>query len=213
MQTLTERARYALILMVIFIVFSIRQAESATLSSETLAAWNEYLDQARGDMQRRVKPDNSFLWTFEDAKRAQRVRNGDIVVGRITRKNESAVPGGLIHHWTGAMFMPHVGINDVDDITRDYNRYKDFYRPSVVDSRLIERTPTQDKFSMVLMNRALFLQTALEAEYEVKTVRVSARRLYSISSTTKVQEVKDAGSRDEQRIPEGEGSGYISTLR
>ena len=31
------------------------------------------------------------------------------------------MPGGLIHHWIGAVFVPNVKLDDVFDVTRDYD--------------------------------------------------------------------------------------------
>jgi hypothetical protein len=62
------------------------------------------------------------------------------------------------------------------------------------------------------MNNTFFLTTALEADYEVTNVRLDDRRFYSISKTTRVQEVDEYGQPGEHRKPEGEGSGYIWKL-
>lgn len=35
------------------------------------------------------------------------------------------------------MLVPHVTLDDILEVTRDYDRYKEFYRPSVVASKMI----------------------------------------------------------------------------
>ena len=47
------------------------------------------------------------------------------------------VPSGLIHDWVGAVFIPNVSLNDVQQVVRDYARYKDLYQPNVIDSKVI----------------------------------------------------------------------------
>lgn len=205
------RTRNVLMLTILLFWFAL-QGESATLNSETLAAWNAYIERANADLQRRLRPGRSFLWTFDDGKRAARVHKGEIVVARVSEKNPIPVPSGRVHHWTGAMFLSGVRLGDVMEVTRDYGRYKEFYSPSVIESKLIGRSPAEDRFSMLLMNRALFLQSALEAEYQVTNVTLDDRRAYSVSNTTRLQEIKNFGAPTEQRLPEGEGSGYIWKL-
>src|SRR5258708_7964557 len=108
--------------------------------------------------------------------------------------------------------MPNVGLDDVVVVSRAYDRYKDFYRPSVVESKLIARNGADDTFSMQLMNKALFLKTAVDADYQATNVRLDDRRFYSISRTTRVQEIEELGQRGEHRMPEGQGGGYIWQL-
>jgi hypothetical protein len=122
------------------------------------------------------------------------------------------VPSGLIHDWVGAVFIPDVSINDVEQVLRDYARYKDLYRPSVIDSKAIALGPNNDRFSMRLLNKSLLLKTAFDAEYESSTVRVDDRCAYTIARTTRVREIDDYGSSSERVFTEGEGHGIIWSL-
>jgi hypothetical protein len=81
-----------------------------------------------------------------------------------------------------------------------------------VDSKTIARTGHEDKFSMLLMNKAFFLKSALDADYEATNVRFDDGRFYSVSTTTRIREVEEFGQPGEHRKPEGEGSGYIWRL-
>ena len=66
---------------------------------------------------------------------------------------------------------------------------------------------------MLLMNKAFFLKTALATDCLATNVRLDDRRFYSISRTTRVQEVDEYGQPGEHRKPEGEGSGYTALSR
>lgn len=157
------------------------EANAASLKSETLIAWNDYVQTANANLQKRVQTGGSFLWTLEDADRATRVRNGEIVVAPAPGPNPRKVPGGLIHHWVGAMFLPNVKLDEILEVTRDYDHYKDYYRPSVIESKAIARDGMEDEFSMLLMNQVFFLKSALNAEYHSTNVRLDDRRSYSVS--------------------------------
>jgi hypothetical protein len=192
-------------------VFSV-ETKAATLKPETRAAWDEYVQTANAKLQDRVRPGGSFLWTLENAGRAAKVRGGEIVVAPSPGQNPTKVPGGLIHHWMGAMFLSNLKLDDMLEVTRDYARYKEFYRPYVIDSKMIVRGNSDDKFSMLLMNKGLFLKTVLDADYHVANVRLDERRFYSISTTTRVQEIEDYGQPGQHQIAEGLGRGYIWKL-
>jgi hypothetical protein len=188
------------------------KATAANLKSETIAAWNDYLATVNSNLQKRVQPGGSFLWTFENADRAAAVRRGEIVVAPAPGHNPAKVPGGLIHHWMGAMFLPGLKPDEVLTVTRDYDHYKEYYGPSVVESKTIARDDVNDKFSMLIMNKAFFVKTALDADYHSINVRLDRDRYYSTSRTTRVQEIEEYGQSGEHRMPEGEGGGYIWKL-
>jgi hypothetical protein len=94
-------------------------------------------------------------------------------------------------------------------VTSDYDHYKEIYSPFVVESRTLARGAVNDEFSMVLMNKAFFLKTALETEYQVTNVRLDGRRFYSTSRTTRVQEIEAYGRPGEYYAAEGEGHGFL----
>lgn len=152
------------------------------------------------------------MWADESSGRAANVRRGEIVVAPAPGPAPLKVRGGLIHHWIAAAYFPNAKLTDVLDVTKDYDRYQEFYRPSVIASKTVVREDTDDSFSMRLMNRALFLKTALDADYQATNVHLDDRRFYSVSRTTRMQEIADYNQPGEHRFAEGEGSGYIWKL-
>lgn len=182
-------------------------SSAANLKAETVAAWDGYVKSVSAALEERTRAGGSFLWTDEDPERIAKVHRGEIVVAPAPGPMPRKVPGGLIHHWAGAAFFPNAGISDLLEVTQNYDRYQDFYRPYVIASKTGVRTASEDTFSMMLMNKVFFLKTALDADYQATNVRLDDRRFYSISRTTRVQEIEER-----RRIPEGEGGGYIWKL-
>jgi hypothetical protein len=188
------------------------QINAATLKSETVAAWDDYLQTVNGNLQERLRPGGSFLGTLENPEQAAKIREGEIVVGPRPGQNPKKVPGGLIHHWMGAMFLPNIRLDAILEVTRDYDHYKQFYHPYVIESKTIARDNSADIFSMLLMNKVFVSKTALDADYEVTNVRLDDRRFYSISKTTRVQEIEEYGHPGQHSKPQGQGHGYIWKL-
>jgi hypothetical protein len=62
---------------------------------------------------------------------------------------------------------------------------------------------------MLLMNKGLFLKTALEGEYQSSYTPAGNQRWYSVATAVRVQEVEDYGQASERKLPADEGSGYI----
>jgi hypothetical protein len=188
------------------------RAHAANLKAETVAAWDEYIQSVNVTLQDRVRPGGSFLWTYDEPERIAKVHRGEIVVAPAPGPSPRKVPGGLIHHWIAAAFLPDVKLDDILEITEDYDRYKEFYRPSVIASKTVARGDSKDNFSMQVMNKGFFLKTMLDADYQSSNMRLTDRRFYSVSRSTRVQEIEDYGQPSQHRMPEGQGGGYIWKL-
>ena len=66
---------------------------------------------------------------------AARLEDGTIAVWPAGPSVPIKVPSGLIHDWTGAIFIPGVTLPDVLHVVRNYEQYKDVYHPDIVDSK------------------------------------------------------------------------------
>lgn len=185
------------------------KATGADLKQETLDAWDQYLHQENARMLDRTK--GTFLWAEESPQRLNRLRAGQVVVSPV-RPTPLSVPSGLIHHWIGAAFVPGARIEDVIAVVRDYDRYADFYKPIVIESKTLSRRPAGDRFSVIVVDKAMFMKRALDSEYQSRFVQVDSGRWYGIAQTDRVQELAEQGQPDEHLIPDGEGSGYIWRL-
>jgi hypothetical protein len=163
-------------------------------------------------MQEHLRPGRHFLQIDEDQDRVRRVRNGEVLVSPVGLRSPSKVPSGLIHDWLGDTFVQHTTLKDVLSVVSDYDRYKEFYRPTVVDSRALTRGGREERFSMVLMNGSLFLKTALDSNQSCSSVSVSDRRRSTVCETTHLQEIENYGAPGQHTLPEGEGSGFLWRL-
>jgi len=188
----------------LFLLVAAIPSFGAELKQQTLDAWEQYKASANATMVNRAH--GGFLWTDESHERLRRVRAGEVVVSPVGH-SPVAVPDGLIHHWIGAAFIPDAHIEDVVGVIRNYNRYTEFYKPSVIDAKTLSQKAVDDRFYVVMVDKAMFMRRALESEYASRFTEVNASRWYSVAETTRVQEVSDEG-----RIPDGEGSGYIWRL-
>jgi hypothetical protein len=92
---------------------------------------------------------------------------------------------------------------------RDYGNYREFYKPTVVDSKSLGTDRACDKYSMRVANKEIVAETALDMEYETCYFKTDEQRRYSITHTTRVQEIRHYGQPKEQILPLNQGSGYV----
>lgn len=187
-------------------------AAAAQLKPITLQQWQEYVATAQQHMQARLHSGTPFLWVDEEAQRAARVKDGNIEVAPLIGHGWKGAPGGLIHHWIGATFIPNASLGDLFNVLDDYDHYKDVYRPFVIDSQLEHRNAGTDQFSMRWLHKVLFVTAALDTDNESHTYRIDGCRAYTISTTTKVREIQNYGQPSQQELGPDEGNGFIWRL-
>lgn len=208
-----ERIRiiWTLLTAVLLIMAASLSSKAAELNGETVAAWDHYIQSQNARVAAHAH-DTSFLWSDESRDRIRRLREGEVVVAPFG-ENPKPVPYGLIHHWIGAMFVQNTRLEDVVRVVRDYGKYKQFYAPTVIDSRSLHQGATDDDaFSLRMLNKAAVAKFALDAEFQSSYTAVDEKRWYSIGHSTHVKEVEAFGEADEHELPSGTGHGFIWRL-
>jgi len=207
-----KRVRLSVTLVAVLTAIAPLPEKAAELRPETLAAWEEHVKSADLRMQARVRPGHAFLWADEAPGRCQRLEKGEILVSPGTASGSLQVPGGLIHDWMGAAFIPGATLESVQKVAHDYDHYQDFYTPVVVNSKQLGCSPAEQQFSMLWVQRVLFVTAAVENQYRGRDFRVNDTRRYGTVESTRVQQVKAYGEAGEQRLPPDQGDGFIWRL-
>lgn len=200
------KGRYALVILTVF------TAQGAEMKPEALIAWQEYIRAATAAMEQRLRPASHFLEIDDNEELVNRVRMGEIVASPVGTQSPKRVRSGIIHDWVGTAFIEHARVAEVLSVVRDYDRYKEVYLPTVIDSKTLARGEREDRFSMVLLDNSLFLKTALDTEYQCSYFQVSDHRWYSISETTRIREIENYGGTGQRTLSEREGNGFIWRL-
>ncbi len=182
------------------------------LEPGTLQAWDAYVRAADARMQARRDGRRPFLWADEDAGRRSRLRRGEILVAPASARGMESAPNGLIHDWIGAVFIPHATVERFLAVAHDYDRYKEFYKPVVADSKLLGRGGEGHKYSMVLQRQVLFVNGAVKGQYEVHDFTVDERRGCSITATVRMQEIAGYGHSAQHLLPPDQGDGFVWRL-
>lgn len=178
----------------------------------TLRAWDDYIGAADARMESRVEGQQAFLWAEEAPERMARLQHGEILVSPVAGHGTRNVTNGLIHDWIGATFIPHATIEKLLAVVHDYDRYKDFYRPAVIDSKTLACTAAYQRFSMVWQKRVLFVNAAIEGQYEAREFAAGGRKGYNIANTVRVREIENYGQPNAYFLPAGQGNGFIWRL-
>ncbi len=204
------RTGYALL---IAILFSPPSTLSATdLSQQTLKAWDEYIQGTDSRMKQRLAGTTTFLWIDESPGRRERVHQGEILVQPVNKDSPEKVPQGLIHDWLGAVFIPNASINSVFAILDDYGRYDRFYNPAVSNAELLDVLGATRRFSLVLAEKAPFVNAAIASDFTSQTIQIDKQHWYTVTYSTRIQQIDSYGQAGEHELPPDKGAGYIWRL-
>lgn len=188
------------------------------LKQETGTAFNRYVRLSEESMRNNLQS-GPFLWvdglpaTQREAV-SQRLKRGEVVTQRLEtleRGEAMPVPGGLIHHWMGIVFISGTNLSQTLALLQDYDAHSRTYAPRVLRSRLIQHKA--DDFKVFLRLRETKIVTVvMDTDYDLQYFRLDSTRAYSRSYSTRVAEVERAGQPGEHEKAIGNDSGFLWRL-
>ena len=167
---------------------------SAELEDRTARAYEAYRQRAEAAFLTRV----SSVTASTGQEASARPAGEDGII---------SIPGGLVHHWSGAVFLPGASLQTVMALSQDYAAY-----PSVYREILTVRVVGQEGDTYRLVTRLKEGEAGITAVLDVRSLvryTVARGRAYAVSNSESIQEVRDAGKPDERLLPPGRDSGYL----
>ena len=190
-------------------VFAAGNMGAVELTRATVDAWDDYVRASDQRMLDRTTDGGTFFWVDEAAGRETRVLRGDVVVEPMLEHGVRETPGGLIHHWIGALFIPNAKLADLLGVVHDYDDYGSVYKPVVTASQTTGCGDTEQDFAMTWQRRVLFVNAAMEGRYHSHDFALSETRGYNITASTRVQEIQNYGRSSQHLLPAGTGNGFV----
>jgi hypothetical protein len=180
------------------------------LQPRTVEAFDAYKRAADTRFEQQLK-DGPFLWVDAVPDRKRQVLSGKILAEPQGGQGDRDVPDGLIHDWTGAVFIPGTTLAKTLAFVEDYDRHAEVYKPELLRSRLVSREDNTFHIYQRLLKKQI-LTVVLDAEHEVQYTKIADDRWYSRSHTTRIAEVQNPGAKDERSLPPGRDHGFLWRL-
>jgi hypothetical protein len=206
------------LLTVAAILFTSSPGQAVDLKPETNAAFSRYVQLSEQRMQNDLQS-GPFLWPDglpiqQREEVYERLKHGEVVTQRLQTLERGAsipVPGGLIHHWMGVVFIPGANLKQTLALLQGYDQHSRIYAPRVLRSKLIQHN--RDDFKVFLrLRETKIVNVVLDTEYDAHYDRLDSTRAYSRSYSTRVAEVEGAGQPGEHEKPVGDDSGFLWRL-
>ena len=192
------------------------EPEPAKLKSQTREAFDRYvkLTEARNDEE--LKRGKDLLWT-DGLPAEQRteayaaLKRGEVKMQKLELLESGkalSCPGGMIHHWTGVVFIPGATLDDVLGVLQNYDRHYVNFAPDVERSKLESRDG--DHFRVYLrFRRHKVITVVLNTEFEINYFHDRPGLAHSRGSAVRIAEVENAGKSDEREKTPGDDGGFL----
>src|SRR5579862_3284501 len=188
------------------LVFIARALPAAELKPETSAAFDRYVKLTEDGFAKNQGFEN-FLWLDHHSSEKSLVWLGQSVVSplhTLDQGQEIEVPGGVIQHWLGVVYLEGTTLDKVRDVVLNFADYKAFFKQQVVDSKLIKQDGDQFD-ALVRFYKAQINTVVLNVNITAKFKLIDPSQLSIACRSTHVGEVehpKDKKKYDQERSPE-----------
>lgn len=186
------------------------------LKTATQEAFERYEKLVEARNEGELKRGTNLLWVdaLPEKQRATAyaaLKRGEVEMQKLEMlENDKpiACPGGMIHHWTGLVFVPGAKLEEVLGVLEDYDRHAVYYVPDVERSKIESRE--RDHFRVFLrFRRHKVITVVLNTEHEVQYFHDASGRAHSRSSAVRIAEVENAGKSDEREKTPGDDGGFM----
>ena len=198
------------------VLLPLAPANGVELKLRTTEAFNRYVQLTEKRIESQEANKDTFLWL--DALPPQRrtsaladLRAGKVVIERLETLDNGKrveIPGGMIHHWIGTMFIPGATLAQTLALEQDYDHHQEYFRPDVVRSKILQHKGN-DFLVLLRFHKKKIITSVLDTDHEVHYSMIDSTHALSRSHTTRVQEVENAGETDERLEPEGHDRGLL----
>ena len=204
MNTITSMACAA------FLWSAVPGVTTVDLQPHTVAAFDRYIGAAEERLGRQAHSD-AFLWVDALANRGSRARNGEPVAEPYAGSGDVDAPDGMIHDWVGVVFIPGATLAKTIAMAQDYDSHKKLYGPELQDSTTLRREGDQFDIYLRLLKKQV-ITVVLNTNHNVRYFPIDSTRWYSVSHSTRIAEVENAGEPDEREMPPGHDHGFLWRL-
>ncbi len=190
-------------------------AAAPELREAALHGFHEYVAKVDQRNQASLRSPE-FLWIEElpaAAKESayEKLKRGEVLMRRwpfSDGKKPADIPGGMIHHWQGIVFIPGAKLDQVLGVLQDYDHHASYYAPDVESARIESRDG--DHFRVFMrFRRHKVVTVVLNTEQDINYYRDSLAEAHSRSTAIRIREVANAGSPSEREKSSGEDNGFL----
>jgi len=177
-----------------------------------VAAFNSYTHEVETRLAQQHRTQSTFLTSASsDSQSADRLRRGELIVEKLTPPAGADLSGAMLHHWRGTAFAPGAKAADFERLMKDFNAYTQHFFPQVLQARVIAQQGDRLQATMRVRQRHV-ITVVMDTAYDITYGRLDAQHGYSISQSTRINEIDSPGTSSERVLNSSEEHGFLWRL-
>lgn len=173
-------------------------------SAAAIKGFNSYVQQVETRIDGQHRSAEHYLVPASSAD----LRQGELVIEQLTAENGQALPGALLHDWRGTAFVPGATGSDFERMMRNFGAYPQNFRPQLLRAKVLSQQG--DRYRVMLRVRQKHILTVvMDATYDVTFGNLDSRHGYSVSRSTKVNEIASPDTANERVLSSSEEHGFL----
>jgi len=140
-----------------------------------------------------------------------RLRQGELIIEKLTPSTGANPSGALLHHWRGTAFAPGAKAADFELLMRDFNSYPKHFSPQVLQTKVLTQGGDRMQAWMRVRQRHI-IPVVMDTTYDITFGELDVQHGYSISESRRIAEIDAAGTGAERALSANEEHGYLWRL-
>jgi hypothetical protein len=187
------------------------------LEPKTVRGFDRYIRALEARADRQEASPGTFL-DVQNLPAAQRaevfklLKHGDIYVEQLHEREGPGdaihVPGGWIHHFVGAVYIPNATVEEAVAVLEDFGRYQDVYRPQILQSKILSHEGDNYKVFMRLQKKTV-LTVTINMNEDVQVKQLDPDHAAVRTHSTRIAQLEDYGEPSQHEDSPGHDSGFV----
>lgn len=176
-------------------------------SAAAVSGFDTYMGRVEARLDKQISSAKGFLVAADEA----RLRRGELVIEKVTPDPAPDLPGAMLHHWRGTAFVPGARAEDFERLMADFAGYSRVFAPQVVSARVVGQEGDTLHVAMRLKQKHV-LTVVLDTTYDIGAGELDPKHGCIVSMSTRIDEIADAGEKDEHALSAAENHGFLWRL-
>jgi hypothetical protein len=178
-----------------------------------VSAFNSYSSAVESRLSQQHRSPNAFLAppASDPASEEMHLRQGELIIEKLTPSTNVGLSGALLHHWRGTAFAPGANAADFQRLMRDFNSYPQHFAPQVLQAKVSTQDGDHMQASMRLRQKHI-LTVVMDTNYDITFAEFDRQHGYSISRSTRIAEIDSPGTSTERTLNTSEEHGFLWRL-
>lgn len=180
-------------------------------SQAAVAGFSTYIDALEARLATQHRQDSGFVVLAGSTSQTEtRLRRGELIIENLTpAKND--LPAAMLYHWRGTAFVPGATTAEFEQLMRDFTAYPRIYTPEIVSAKVLAQIDNRYQVKMRIEQKHV-ITVVMDTTYDVEFSQLDARRGWSTSRSTHIDEIDNAGTRNERMLSPADQHGYLWRL-